>query len=50
MARPLRVGDAVLITAGEMYSVCNESESESLRLIVLGLGAAKTVGAGGVDG
>jgi len=50
VARPLRSGDAVLITAGELYSVCNESESESLRLIVLGLSAAETVGAGGVDG
>ena len=50
VARPLRTGDAVLITAGELYSVCNESESGSLRLIVLGLSAATTVGAGGVDG
>jgi len=50
VARPLRSGDAVLITAGELYSVCNESESESLRLIVLGLSVATTVGAGGVDG
>ena len=50
VARPLRAGDAVLIIAGELYSVCNESESESLRLIVLGLSAARTVGAGGVDG
>ncbi len=50
VARPLRVGDAALITRGELYSVCNESESDSLRLIVLGLRAAKPVGAGGVDG
>jgi len=50
VARPLRTRDAVLIIAGELYSVCNESESESLRLIVLGLSAATTVGAGGVDG
>jgi len=50
VARPLRTGDAVLITAGELYSVCNESESESLRLIVLGLSVATTVGAGGMDG
>jgi len=50
VARPLRTGDAALITAGELYSVCNESESESLRLIVLGLSVATTVGTGGVDG
>jgi len=50
VARPLRSGDAVLITADELYSVCNESESGSLRLIVLGLSAATTVGAGGLDG
>lgn len=50
VARPLRVGDAALITAGELYSLCNESESESLKLIVLGLRAVETVGAGGVDG
>jgi len=50
VARPLRVGDAVLITAGELYSLCNESKSESLKLIVLGLRVAKTVGTGGVDG
>ncbi len=50
VARPLRTGDAVLITAGELYSVCNESESGSLRLIVLGLRVATTVGAGGADG
>ncbi|MCJ7549842.1 MAG: cupin domain-containing protein [Anaerolineae bacterium] len=41
VARPLRSGDAVLITAGELHSVCNESETEALRLIVLGLSAAK---------
>jgi hypothetical protein len=50
MARPLRAGDAVLITAGELYSVCSESESGSLRLIVLVLRVTTTVGAGGADG
>lgn len=50
VARPLRVGDAVLISSGELYSVCNESESESLRLIVLGLSGEEIVGFGGVNG
>ncbi|MGC9469292.1 MAG: cupin domain-containing protein [Anaerolineae bacterium] len=37
VARPLREGDAVLIEAGELYSVENPFEDDVLRLIVLTL-------------
>lgn len=37
IVRPLRPGDAVLIRSGEYYSLANTSQTEALRLIVLGL-------------
>jgi len=37
VTRPLREGDAVLVRAGELYSVSNEGEEGEMRSMVLGL-------------
>jgi quercetin dioxygenase-like cupin family protein len=38
LVRPLRLGDAVLIEAAELYSISNATDTSTLRLVVLGLG------------
>lgn len=50
ITRPLRVGDAALVRAGERYSIAGEGEADDACLIVLGLQTTNHRITGGVDG